>query len=47
MDANDPLCKHVFKLAGIDLGKHVVALAPKIDKVCMLIKEGNKCLLDD
>ena len=33
----DPLCKHVFELAGIDLGKHVQALAPKMDKVITII----------
>ncbi|KXJ23508.1 N-acetyl-D-glucosamine kinase [Exaiptasia diaphana] len=29
---NDPLCKHIFELAGRDLGSHVKALTPRIDK---------------
>lgn len=32
-DDNDQLCKHIFELAGRDLGRHVRALTPRMDKV--------------
>ena len=40
--ANDPLCRHIFTLAGVDLGKHVLALAPKMDRVCENKIYGSK-----
>ncbi len=37
VDKNDPLCKEAFYEAGKLLGRHIVAIAPKVDKVCELL----------
>ena len=36
METNDPLIQQVFFDAGEQLGKHIMALVPKVDKVLLV-----------
>lgn len=36
-EKKDPLCREVFHKAGTILAQHVLAIAPKIEKVCGVV----------